>query len=437
MVIKNVEGQDFLFLSQYHIGSDSWALVILRKQILEAYSSLESTGGVKESLKMPHHPNFVDWTIWQRKCLHNFGQEEKQLSYWVEKLHSLPRLQMPLDKPRPSILGNRGLQIPIKIPVEIIEKFNDIVTSYGANLYAGLLTVYMCILQRMGGGNDFAVGIALANRNVAGLHNIIGYFANEVTIRTKFQELDTFATLLQQVRKNVLEGMANADVAFHDVVRALNCARDSSSTPLFQAFFALQERKWWTLEDICSCSGETKFELKNFSTHLCKFEVHMFIRSDEFGGIEGELTIATDLFEPHTGHRIAEMFHILVEKLTEAPRDASIYSHNLCTKSDMAIITKANKTEADFESPFQSVLDWRFNKESDIALILDGALKDKITFKELNSMVSQILFFIIFQIEQGKLEENSPVGILMVSISCKLFMILLYYHITYMGVFYS
>jgi len=33
--------------------------------------------------------------------------------------------------------------------------------------------------------------------------------------------------------------MANADVSFHDVVKALQIPRDSSRTPIFQAFFAL------------------------------------------------------------------------------------------------------------------------------------------------------------------------------------------------------
>lgn len=30
VIIKNVDGSDFLHLGQYHVGSDSWALVILR-----------------------------------------------------------------------------------------------------------------------------------------------------------------------------------------------------------------------------------------------------------------------------------------------------------------------------------------------------------------------------------------------------------------------
>jgi hypothetical protein len=71
-----------------------------------------------------------------------------------------------------------------------------------------------------------------------------GYFANEVTVRASFEnELMTFNDHLQAVREAILGGMANADVPFHDVVKALNVPRDGRP-PVFQAFFALQEQQW-------------------------------------------------------------------------------------------------------------------------------------------------------------------------------------------------
>lgn len=180
-------------------------------------------------------------------------------------------------------------------------KFKTVVSSQGANLYAGLLAVYTMILRIYGGGDDFAIGIALANRNCEGLHDLIGYFANEVTIRAQLDPKMSFEALLTKVRESVLEAMANADVPFHDVVKALNVPRDGSTTPVFQAFFALQERKWWTLDGICPPNGDLQFKLRNFNSHISKFEIHMFLRNDEFGGVEGDLTISTDLFDETTG----------------------------------------------------------------------------------------------------------------------------------------
>jgi non-ribosomal peptide synthetase component F len=191
--------------------------------------------------------------------------------------------------------------VPIGISSELVGKFKSHVSSYGANLYAGLLAVYMMVLHIYGGGDDFAVGIALANRNSEGLHDLIGYFANEVAVRAKFSPDISFEGLLSQVRENLLEAMANSDVHFHNVVKALGAPRDESTTPVFQVFFALQERRWWTLDDICSPNEDLQFKLKCFDSHISKFEVHMFIREDESGGVVGDLTISTDLFEESTG----------------------------------------------------------------------------------------------------------------------------------------
>lgn len=69
------------------------------------------------------------------------------------------------------------MRLPITIDTELTTKFTKLVTQYGANLYAGLITLYMLMLQRLGGGDDFAIGVALANRHHEGLQTLIGYYA--------------------------------------------------------------------------------------------------------------------------------------------------------------------------------------------------------------------------------------------------------------------
>ena len=86
-------------------------------------------------------------------------------------------LDLPTDKGRPTILSSRGKRLPITIDAELTQRFSSFVVSKGANLYTGLIALYMLMLHRMGGGEDFAIGIALANRHHEGLQNLIGYFA--------------------------------------------------------------------------------------------------------------------------------------------------------------------------------------------------------------------------------------------------------------------
>jgi len=86
-------------------------------------------------------------------------------------------LDLPTDRARPTILSSRGKRLPITIDSELTQRFSSLVVSKGANLYTGLIALYMLMLHRMGGGDDFAIGIALANRHHEGLQHLIGYFA--------------------------------------------------------------------------------------------------------------------------------------------------------------------------------------------------------------------------------------------------------------------
>ena len=59
------------------VGADGWSRTQLRRQLLEAYIGLCSDGKIPQSLVIPAHPNYVDWTLWLERWLNDYGQEEK------------------------------------------------------------------------------------------------------------------------------------------------------------------------------------------------------------------------------------------------------------------------------------------------------------------------------------------------------------------------
>ena len=125
--------------------------------------------------------------------------------------------------------------------------------------------------------------------------------------------------------------MANADIPFHKVTEALKVARDRSRTSLFQAMFALQEREWHNVDDLCPANGRTKFNLKQFEHNTSKFEVHLQLRHDGDGGLEGDFHIATDLFTRETGERVVRAYVKLMKECIQHPSN-SIYSHDLISE---------------------------------------------------------------------------------------------------------
>ena len=194
-------------LSDFDTIQDGWSRTQLRIQLLQTYLALQKDEPLPP---IQLHPNYVDWTMWNRRWLHDYGQKEKQTDYWKQKLSNLSALDLPLDFPRPSVLSVKGTRIGVAIGADLTQQFMALMAKQHVNPFVGLLSLYMVLLNRWGGGEDFAVGIALANRHHDGIGDRIGYFANEVAVRAEMAKSPTYSDVLQRIRKNVMEGMANA-----------------------------------------------------------------------------------------------------------------------------------------------------------------------------------------------------------------------------------
>lgn len=77
VLVRVAGGSQFLLLNQHHLGSDGWALTILRRQVLRAYIAFAKKQDVPKCEVVPDHPNYVDWTMWTKRWLRDFGQEER------------------------------------------------------------------------------------------------------------------------------------------------------------------------------------------------------------------------------------------------------------------------------------------------------------------------------------------------------------------------
>ena len=96
------DGKYYVLVNCHHLGSDGWSITEHRRQIANCYRSFLLGSGDG----MPQLPvDFVDFTLFQRQVLDDVGA--LQMQYWKEELDDLPHLDLPLDKPRPSVLSDR------------------------------------------------------------------------------------------------------------------------------------------------------------------------------------------------------------------------------------------------------------------------------------------------------------------------------------------
>ena len=136
-VVVHTPNTSLLLLNQHHVCSDGWSRTVQRRQYLKAYLSLKNN---KAPDTIPPHPSFLDWTMYTRRLLHDFNQKEKQLDYWKKKLEDLPVLDLPLDKSRPQVLSSKGARIPVQIPAQLVEPFQELMAEVSCNILFVSLT---------------------------------------------------------------------------------------------------------------------------------------------------------------------------------------------------------------------------------------------------------------------------------------------------------
>jgi non-ribosomal peptide synthetase component F len=110
----------------------------------------------------------------------------------------------------------------------------------GCTLYMTLLAAFQTLLYRYSGQEEIVVGTDIANRNREEIEPLIGFFINQLVMRTDLSGAPTFRELLQRVREVCLGAYAHQDLPFEKLVEELQPERDPSRSPLFQVKLVLQ-----------------------------------------------------------------------------------------------------------------------------------------------------------------------------------------------------
>jgi hypothetical protein len=225
-----------VFLGMHHIISDGWSMGVLVKELATLYTAFNSG----EASPLPELPiQYADFAVWQREWLQ--GETlEAELAYWRTQLHTLPVLELPTDRPRPEVQTFNGAFRSFKFAVGLGNSINDLCQQENCTMFMVLLAAFQTLLYRYSGQEEIVVGADIANRNREEIEPLIGFFINQLVMRTDLSGAPTFRELLQRVREVCLGAYAHQDLPFEKLVEELQPERDPSRSPLFQVKLVLQ-----------------------------------------------------------------------------------------------------------------------------------------------------------------------------------------------------
>ncbi|MFD4591889.1 non-ribosomal peptide synthetase [Streptomyces rubiginosohelvolus] len=308
--------QHVVVLVVHHIAADQWSARPLLSDLAIAYAA--RTGGAAPAWP-PLPVQYADFTLWQRESLgwdddapHPDGVVAAQLDHWRDALRDLPaELPLPTDRPRPPVPSHRGGFARFTVPPAVHTAMRTLARTESTSLFMVAHAALAALLARTGSGQDIVIGTPVAGRHDTALDDLVGFFVNNLVLRTDLSGDPSFRDLLHRVRETDLAAYAHADVPFEHLVDALAPHRSLSRHPLFQVMLAYENRQAGEI----GLPGLTTTTVPAFG-RSAKFDLTFTLAErDGVDGIEGVLEYAEDLFEPATAQALADR---LVRLLTEA-----------------------------------------------------------------------------------------------------------------------
>lgn len=380
-LLRLADEQHLLVLCMHHIVSDGWSTGVLIREIGALYQSvLRGEPSTLPELRV----QYGDFAVWQREWLR--GEVlERQLSYWKQHLSGeLPILNLPTDRPRPSVQTFYGEHESFLLPKRLSESLRALAHQEGVSLFMMLLAAFKTLLYRYTGQEDILVGTPIANRNRKEIEGLIGFFVNTLVLRSNMAGNPTFREFLKQIRQVALGAFAHQDLPFEKLVEELRPERDMSRAPLFQVLFVQQNVPKQSFQ-----MPELTIRPLPLDNQLAKFDLALFMddgRDEIFGGFEYN----TDLFEKTTVTRMIQHFQVLLEGIAAHPDERLSNLPLLTNEERHQLLVEWNETRADYPrgQSLHQLFEAQAARTPDAVAVVFG--DERSTYGELNGRANQL-----------------------------------------------
>ncbi|MBE9081417.1 hypothetical protein IQ278_04575 [Tolypothrix sp. LEGE 11397] len=322
------DNQHLLVLTMHHIISDGWSVGVLIQELATVYQALKES----KPSPLPELPiQYADFAYWQKQWL----QQEvlkTHLDYWKQQLNNTtPLLQLPTDRPRPSVQTFRGKKHNLTLPQNLSAAVKDLSHKEGVTVFMILLATFQTLLYSLSNQEDIIVGSPVAGRNHPKTQGLIGFFINTLVLRTNLSGNPTFRELLGRVKKVAIEGYAHQDVPFEKLVEELQPKRHLSYNPLFQVMFIFQNVAIPSIE-----ISELNWQPQEIDSGTSKFDLKLSIW-ESTAGFQGSFEYPIDLFNAATINRMANHFELLLQTIVNQP--------DIALQDLAAIVTASDKQQ--------------------------------------------------------------------------------------------
>jgi len=299
---------------------DRRSLEIFAHEVSQTYSSLLSGG--RPDLR-PVSVQYGDFASWQRQYFG--GPVARELrAYWNEQLVGLEVLDLAVRRQDLRSRNNDRFRIRDALSSEVMNQLRLLGRALGATPFMTLLAAFSCLLARLTGQTDVAVGAQVSGRVRPELESTIGPLADLLVFRCDLRDGPSFGEAVRHVRDTALAAYMNQDLPYGA------WAEQSTTAGTRQS----QVRAVLAVSDTDDLLDEPPFVPMSGLVPAPDLALHIAHADGEASVV---LDARTDLFETAEAERVLQRFGMLLESMVSRP-EQSIADATLMTDDDRALL---------------------------------------------------------------------------------------------------
>lgn len=232
-LLRTAPDRHVLVLVVHHIVADAFSTGLLLRDLYACYAG--RTGSAcpvlppVEGLLAAHVRAEEEWLA--------SSEADRQLGFWLAELNDRPEpLELPGDRPRQAG-RHRGDTVAFTASAEVSRRVTDLASRTRSTPFSVVLAVFAVLLSRVGGRDEFLVGVPVSGRHRPHARDLVGNFVNTLPLRISVDRTRPFADLHGALARRVVAALDHQDLPFEVLSRKLREEGGPEQPPLLDVLF--------------------------------------------------------------------------------------------------------------------------------------------------------------------------------------------------------
>ena len=322
----------------HHIVTDGWSMDILYRDLSTLYNQIVSgrnTGLPKLSIQ------YKDYAQWQHNSVQS-GNLDIARRYWKKQLSGeLPVLNFPWDYQRPDVRTYDGGSVVFGLAPSQTRALMAVAKENKATLFMTLLAITNVLLYKYTGQQDLLFGLPVSGRDHADLEDQIGFYTNNLILRTPLSADDHFSKIVSIIRNALLEGTEHQSYPYDLLVDELNYTRTMNRNPVFDVMVSFTSSSQ-RIED----SDAQELIIRKYG--ICRFDIAYTFTQFANDWIQVDINYSRNLIRQEKIVRMVSHLKSIVTSVLQSPHQPLSSIRYLTEEEEKEIISVFNNTETPY-----------------------------------------------------------------------------------------